>query len=143
MTRWPHKIRVSAATRLELLLWLFSLGWLRVVLNPSPLSIVGRVLEPQGVAELALPAIVTMCVLGAGGIFGCCMWLRRAHLIVAAAWWTMVWFLIYRTVTPVSGHLPYLPNDSGAYSYALIALIAIVEAVHVGVYRQQACEIAR
>ena len=126
------KLRSSPVTWLEFALWLFELGWLRVVLNPSPLSIVGRVLEPQGAGALAVPGVVLLCVLGAVGIFGCFRWVRRVHMIAAAFWWTMVWFLIYRTVTPVSGHLPYLPNDSGAYSYALIAIISIIEAVHVG-----------
>lgn len=126
------KLRSSAVTWIEFTIWLFELGWLRVVLNPSPLSIVGRVLEPQGAGFLAVPAILSLCTIGAIGIFGCVLWARRVHLIAAAFWWTMVWFLIYRTVTPVSGHLPYLPNDSGAYSYALIAVITIIEAVHIG-----------
>lgn len=139
---WRLKIRGSAVTWLEFTIWLFELGWLRVVLNPSPLSIVGRVLEPQGVGFVALPAIVILCTLGAVGIFACSRWARRAHLLAAAFWWTMVWFLIYRTVTPISGHLPYLPNDSGAYSYALIAVITVIEAVHIG-WSDARCEVKK
>ena len=135
------KILASAVTRIELLLWLFALGWLRVALDPSPMSIVGRVLDPQGAGSLALPVIAVMCVIGAAGILGCQLWARRAFLYVSAFWWALVWTLIYLKATPVHDGpwwLSYLPSDSAAYSYGLIATVALIEAVHTG-RRERSC----
>lgn len=128
------KIHGSPVTSLELLLWLFALGWLRVALDPSPLSIVGRVLTPAGAGHLAAPVVGALVALGILGIFGCKLWCRRAFLVLSAGWWTLVWLLIYLKATPVvTAHwwASYVPTDSGAYSYALIGLICIIEAVSV------------
>ena len=128
----PRALHRSPSTRLDLVLWLFSLGWLRVALDPSADSIVVRILDPQGAGNLAVPATAILCILGAIGVLGSQIWATSAFLVISAAWWTVVSTLIYLATTPVPDGpraLSYLPTDSGSYAYALIAVIATSEAV--------------
>lgn len=121
--------------RNEIILWLFGLGWLRVVLAESNTgSLVANVIDPAGAAELALFTIAALGLLGAAAVLTRRRRIRIVHISLAAAWWSFVWVLTYLQVTPVRDGgwgLRWLPTTTTAYSYLLIAVLAVVEAIHV------------